>query len=232
MSSTTDIPGPDRLHFLYVADPLCSWCYGFAPVIEALAEHFTGRLPVRLVMGGLRAGNTKPMRDEDKTYIRNAWSKVGQASGQPFDMAFFDREGFIYDTEPACRAVVVARDWDGARPISALTFKARISAAFYAHNRNVTDTNVIVAVAEEAGFDGATFRAKFTHPDTKSATFRDFLTSQELGVTGFPMLAAGSEAGGYALVTNGFRPIDGLVEALETWLAKGAPVTTAGSAAQ
>jgi putative protein-disulfide isomerase len=217
---------PPDLHFLYVADPLCSWCYGFAPVIEQLATHFAGRLPVRLVMGGLRAGNTKPMRDEDKTYIRNAWQKVAQASGQDFDMAFFDRQGFIYDTEPACRAVVTVRDWDGAKPLSPLTFKARISEAFYRHNRDVTDTDVIVKIAEEAGIDGATFRTRFESADTKSATFRDFLTSQELGVTGFPMLAAGNTERGYALVTNGFRPIDGLVEALEAWLIKGAPVTS------
>ena len=29
---------------------------------------------------------------------------------------------------------------------------------------------------------------------------------------------------GYALVTHGFRPIDGLAEAIEDWLGKGAPV--------
>ena len=217
------------LHFLYVADPLCSWCYGFAPVIEKLATHFTGRLPVRLVMGGLRAGNTKPMRDEDKTYIRSAWTNVAKASGQSFDMSFFDRQGFVYDTEPACRAVVTARDWSAATPLSALSFKAAISTAFYGHNRDVTDTNVIVAIAEEAGFNGADFRARFLSAETKSATFRDFLTSQELGVTGFPMLAAGSETHGYALVTNGFRPIDGLIEALESWLAQGAPVVKTAS---
>jgi putative protein-disulfide isomerase len=47
-------------HLLYIADPLCSWCYGFAPVINELRERFEGRLPVRLLMGGLRAGNALP----------------------------------------------------------------------------------------------------------------------------------------------------------------------------
>src|SRR5262245_30506309 len=67
-------------HLLYFADPMCSWCYGFAPVITALAEHFAGRLPVKLVMGGLRAGNTRPMQPQDKDYIRNAWTRVHAAS--------------------------------------------------------------------------------------------------------------------------------------------------------
>ena len=224
-NSSVDAPSPDALHFLYVADPLCSWCYGFAPVMDELARHFADRLPVRVVMGGLRAGNTKPMRAEDKAYIRDAWTRVAEASGQSFDMAFFDRDGFVYDTEPACRAVVTVREWGDSPPATPLAFKARISQAFYGHNRDVTATDVVVAVAEEAGFDGAAFRERFASAEMKSATFRDFLTSQEMGVRGFPMLAAGSAAKGYALITNGFRPIDGLTDALETWLVNGAPVT-------
>jgi putative protein-disulfide isomerase len=94
---------------------MCSWCYGFAPVIPAIADHFGARLPVRLVMGGLRAGNTRPMRSQDKDYIRDAWTRVNAASGQSFDFAFFDRDGFVYDTEPACRAVVAPGDASNPR---------------------------------------------------------------------------------------------------------------------
>ena len=43
------------LRFVYFADPMCSWCYGFSPVITALAERFEGRLGLQVVMGGLRA---------------------------------------------------------------------------------------------------------------------------------------------------------------------------------
>ena len=215
---------PPQLHFLYVADPLCSWCYGFAPVIDAIATHFAGRLPVRLVMGGLRAGNTKPMRDEDKAYIRGAWERVAAASGQTFDMSFFDRQGFIYDTEPACRAVVTARDWKTDVPESPLHFKARISEAFYGHNRDVTDPAVISAIAGEAGYDAGKFRTHFESSEMRSATMRDFLIAQELGVTGFPMLAAGSSEHGYALITNGYRPLEGLIPAVEQWLAAGATI--------
>ena len=114
-----------RPHLLYIFDPMCSWCYGFAPVIEAIAEHFGDRLPVKLMVGGLRAGNTVAMTAKDRDYIRGAWTRVGAASGQPFDFAFFDREHFVYDTEPACRAVVTVRSM---APDKALAFKAAVSA--------------------------------------------------------------------------------------------------------
>lgn len=210
---------------VYFADPMCSWCYGFLPVIAALAERFEDRLPLHLVMGGLRAGNTDPMQERDKEYIRNAWTQVAAATGQPFDFAFLDRENFIYDTEPACRAVVTARR---LLPRMALPFKARISQAFYAENRDMTSAEEIVALAEEAGFGRAQFSEAFAAPETHNETFRDFLTAQELGIRGFPTLIAGGEAKGYALLTNGYRPLDDLAEPLERWLAAGAPVTKAG----
>jgi putative protein-disulfide isomerase len=209
---------------VYFADPMCSWCYGFSPVISALAERFEGRMGLQLVMGGLRAGNTAPMRAEDKAYIREAWTRVGTASGQAFDFAFFDREAFVYDTEPACRAVVTARR---LMPRLALPFMGRISQAFYAENRDMTSPEEIAAVAAEAGLDRQEFGDAFLAPDTRNETFQDFLTAQELGIRGFPALIAGREDKGYALVTNGFRPLDDVLEPLERWWAAGAPVTKA-----
>jgi putative protein-disulfide isomerase len=208
--------------FVYFADPMCSWCYGFAPVISALAERFEDRMPVRLVMGGLRAGHTAPMRAQDKAYIRDAWTNVSGATGQPFDFSFLDREGFVYDTEPACRAVVTARR---LLPHLALPFMARIQQAFYAENRDMTSSDDIAEVAEEAGFERERFTQAFLAAETRNETFRDFLTAQELGIRGFPTLIAGSEEKGYALVTNGYRPLDDILDPLERWWASGAPVT-------
>jgi putative protein-disulfide isomerase len=212
------------LRFVYFADPMCSWCYGFAPVITALAERFENRLDLQLVMGGLRAGNTTPMRPEDKDYIRSAWGRVGAATSQPFDMGFFERESFTYDTEPACRAVVTARR---LMPKMAMAFMARVQQAFYAENRDMTSSEELAVVAEEAGFERAQFAHAFAAPATQNETFRDFLMAQELGVRGFPTLIAGSEGKGYALVTNGYRPLEDLAEPLERWLAAGAPVRAA-----
>lgn len=214
---------PD-LQLVYFADPMCSWCYGFSPVITALAERFEGRLGLQVVMGGLRAGNTEPMTGKDKDYVRGEWTKVGEATGQPFDPSFFNRDTFVYDTEPACRAVVAARR---LQPNMALPMLARVARAFYAEARDMTVADEISEVAEEAGFDRAAFVAAFMSPEVQNETFRDFLTAQELGIRGFPTLIAGSEAKGYALLTNGYRPLEDLAGPLQRWLAAGTPVTKA-----
>jgi putative protein-disulfide isomerase len=206
---------------VYFADPMCSWCYGFAPVIAALAERFAERLPLRMVMGGLRPGNTQAMRAEDKAYIRHAWEKVQDASGQPFDFAFLERDHFVYDTEPACRAVVTVRR---LKPELALAFMARVQQAFYAENRDMTATDEIASVAEEAGFEREAFTQAFLGAEARNETFGDFLAAQELDIRGFPTLIAGSNEDGYALLTNGFRRLEDLEGPLERWWQNGAQV--------
>jgi putative protein-disulfide isomerase len=193
---------------------MCSWCYGFSPVIGAIARRFAGQIPIRLVMGGLRAGQTEPMRDKDREYIKGAWARVAQASGQPFDMAFFEREGFVYDTEPVCRAVVTVRAF---APDEALPFMARLSRAFYAQNRDMTQADEIARVAEEHGFPREEFARAFDSAPVRNTTFRDFMVAQEAGIRGFPTLLAGSEADGYMVVTNGFCPLEEIAGPLDVW---------------
>lgn len=203
-------------HLLYVADPMCSWCYGFSPVIAGVADHFEDRLPVQLMMGGLRAGNTKVWTAEDRATTAGYWRKVQQATGQRFDFdRFTQREGWVYDTEPACRAVVTMRLLN---PRVALAFMGRVQRAFYAEGRDATQEAVLADLAAEAGVDREMFFAEFVSEEARRETQRDFQAAQRAGIRGFPTLLAGDGTGHYLVVTNGYRPLDGLPEALEKWL--------------
>ena len=43
---------------IYVMDPMCSWCWGFAPVASALIDQASqAGVPTHLVVGGLRSGS-------------------------------------------------------------------------------------------------------------------------------------------------------------------------------
>src|SRR3982751_1614700 len=98
----------DTPHLIYFSDPMCSWCYGFSPVIEEIRRGFGRALPIRVVMGGLRPGTTTPMTEEAKLEIGDHWTHVQEATGLPFNGAGMSAQGFAYDTDPAARAVVVA----------------------------------------------------------------------------------------------------------------------------
>jgi putative protein-disulfide isomerase len=51
-----------NLVIIYVGDPMCSWCYGFAPEITELKEKLTD-YEFKLVLGGLRPGGTETNAD-------------------------------------------------------------------------------------------------------------------------------------------------------------------------
>lgn len=205
-------------HLIYFADPMCSWCWGFSPVIAAITERFGPALPIRLVLGGLRPGTTDPMSAADRQDVRGHWEHVHEASGQPFDFGFFDRERFVYDTEPASRAVMVLRRRGMETGLAALR---RMQAAFYAENRDVTDTDTLAALAGEFGLDAETFREEFASEAAVRETWADFAFAQNAGIRGFPAMVAGTgEDNRYALVTNGFQPAERIVPALGQWLKK------------
>ena len=111
---------------IYVGDPMCSWCWGFSPVLKQIQQDYSKDAPLRLIVGGLHAFDTDPMNDQYKATIKHHWEQVAEASGQPFNYAFFEREGFVLDTEPACRATVVVRNMN---PDVLLPFYERIHRA-------------------------------------------------------------------------------------------------------
>ena len=201
-------------HLLYIADPMCSWCWGFSPVIDVVRDHFGGELPMRLLMGGLRPGTEEPMNDGMKSEIKGHWEHVHQATGQPFDYAFFERDGFVYDTEPSCRAVVATRR---LAPDLAFDFLKRVQEAFYAMNRDVTDLDILAGIAADMELDREAFTTEFTAGETMTETWRDFETSRTMGVTGFPTLLVGSDDGDYEVITAGYRPWEKIKERIEDY---------------
>jgi putative protein-disulfide isomerase len=60
--------------------------------------------------------------------------------------------------------------------------------------------------------------AELQSDEARKETQRDFAAAKTAGIHGFPTLLAGDGTGHYLVVTNGYRPLDGLAEALERWL--------------
>jgi putative protein-disulfide isomerase len=206
----------DAPHLIYFADPMCSWCWGFVPVMASVRRIWGDDLPVRLVMGGLRPGTDKPMTEAAKASTREHWGHVNEASGQPFDYGFFEREGFVYDTDPAARAVVLARS---ASETLALALLVRIQGAFYAQNQDVTDFDVLADLAAEVGFEREGFRATLPDEQLKRQTWQDYATSQRAGVTGFPTLIAGpGQDGTYVALSRGWNAPEVVLPMIERWL--------------
>ena len=214
---------PTHRELIYVADPMCSWCWGFSPVIKAIARKIAAHqsqpdLPkpgITPIMGGLRPLTRQAMSDDDKASIRHHWDEVAKRSGQPFDLTFFERDGFVYDTEPACRAVCLVRKLS---PGLSFDYLERVQRAFYAEGADVTDADILAALAFDiAGIDPDDFRAAFHDVGIVYETAGDFHAARQLGVSGYPtvILQTGNDL---VLLTQGYQPFDALETAVDQWL--------------
>jgi len=111
------------MKLVYVGDPMCSWCYGFGKELAQLLARHPG-LEFEIVLGGLRAGGTEVLDDAAKQFRLQHWARVEAASGLPFNReAFAARQGFVYDTEPVCRAALrrAPTCWRCSAPSSTLS---------------------------------------------------------------------------------------------------------------
>ena len=206
----------DGPHLIYFSDPMCSWCYGFSPVIEEVRRAYGDALPIRVIMGGLRPGTETPMTPKAAQEIAGHWNHVHEAAGVPFDPSLVQREGFVYDTDPAARAVVVARR-EGED--LAARYLGAAQRAFYAENRDVTSAEVLGDLAEEFGLERAAFLAAWASEEAKQETWRDYAMSQNAGVTGFPTLVGGpNDQGVYGVVTRGYAPGEQVLAVLRDWI--------------
>jgi putative protein-disulfide isomerase len=195
---------------IYVGDPMCSWCWGFAPEIEALA----GDLPVEVVVGGLRPGPMAQVLDDRMAeFLGHHWIEIADHTGQPFDTAFLERrDGWVYDTEPAAIAVTQMREVNPARTLDYFT---EVQMAFYARGEDVTDFAVLTAVTEGYDVDREAFANALPTEEAKKRAWSDFSRSRNWGISGFPTLVGELEDGRLALLARGWTRAATIRERIE-----------------
>ncbi len=217
MTELSEAAGAHGPHLIYFADPMCSWCYGFQPVIEQVEQTFEEVLPIRLILGGLRPGNTVPMTAKAGADLQGHWDQIHEASGQPFGPSVITTGTFVYDTDPACRAVALARRQS---PALGLAMLKAAHTAFYLRGLDVTSRDVLADLAAELGEDRAVFRAALDDETLSRETWNDYELSQNTGVSGFPTLIVGPNADGtFAMITRGFNGLEPVVASIQQWLA-------------
>lgn len=200
---------------LYVMDPMCSWCWGFAPVFDALAAQAEAAgVALHLVAGGLRPGTAQALDHGTRDYILRHWQAVAERTGQAFRFDGALPPGFVYDTEPASRALVAVRS---LAPDKTWPLVQAIQQAFYVEGLDVTRPAQLVELAEQVGVPRRAFAEAFDSPAQRAATQADFARVQNLGIAGFPTLLA-ERHGQLALLTNGYQPLDSLAPLLGRWL--------------
>lgn len=204
------------LEIIYIGDPMCSWCYGFAPVIQSLHQTFKDRVKISLRMGGLHPGNDYVVDRKYRDFLIEHWKEVGKRTGQVFSFKNLEELGWIYDTEKACRAVVVFRK---LQPESEFAYFAKIQEGFYRYDRDPHDPLTFARPAVEFGVDPDHFLRLYNDPASSRETWDEFGWAQSLGVGGFPTVLV-RDGNIYGVLTRGYQPLEHLEKPLDNWLKK------------
>ena len=218
------------MQLIFVGDPMCSWCYGFGKELSAVLQARPD-LPLQIVVGGLRAGGSEVLDEAGKQFRLTHWARVEAASGLPFNReALMARKGFVYDTEPICRAVVAARNIAPEAPLLDV-FRA-LQHAFYVDGLNTTDPETLARVTAQAltvAGHPATAQAvleQYQSPATIEEAREDFRKARRWGINSFPalLMEVGDEL--YS-VAPGYRSAAELLSSIDALQARVAQASAA-----
>ena len=195
--------GMPTLHYIF--DPLCGWCYGAAPLVEA-ARAVPG-LTVAFHGGGMMTGsNRRQITPDWRGYVLPHDRRIEQLSGQPFGDAYVN--GLLNDTTammdsaPPITAILAAEGLAG----KGLDMLQRVQRAHYVDGLRIADVPVLVTLAQELGMDGAAFQAEYAR-QAGAATQRHIDASRALlvqvGGQGFPTFVLDDGGGKLSVIDIG-----------------------------
>lgn len=215
----TEQASTNTSELIYVGDPMCSWCWGIAPELDALLEAHPD-LPLRIVVGGLRPGpNAQTVDAGMAEMLLHHWQDVEQRTGQPFKRDLFDELGWLYDTEPASRAVVVMR---ALAPHETFRFFKHVQRSFYAEGQPVWDASTFAGMIEDFDVDPDVFLAQFEGEEATRQTWEDFSLARSWGINGFPTIVLRTGNTG-TIIARGYSTAENMTAAIADALT---PATT------
>ena len=202
---------PDSATLLYVVDPMCSWCWGFAPTIAELKK----RYPVQIVLGGLAPDSSEPMASEMRAYVQQAWHDVAASTGAKFNFDFWAQCTPRRSTYPANRAMILARrqGWEWQ-------MLEAIQHGYYLHAQNPSDASVLADLAGAIGMDRSLFLDQLNADATQSALERDFELRRGIGANSFPSIGlreTSTSGDDFQLIHSGWVTLDQIRVKLEPW---------------
>jgi len=191
---------------IFVLDPMCSWCWGFNPVINALRNKHTNTYTFALVMGGLRTTGQMKWNAQNKAYLKQNWDAVTQTTGQPFSPKLLNRTTFDYNTYPACKAVITVRELWGKD--AAFSYYSQIQEAFYTQGTDITDIEILTYYVTQ----NKNRFLDFYHTDRAELLMHhDFATSRSMGANAFPSTVKIDEDG-HMVCVSGYKRLEEILK--------------------
>jgi len=174
----------------YIHDPMCSWCWGFRPALDALNANLGDHIQLEYLLGGLAKDTDDLMPLGLRQQIQNHWHTIQtRVPGTRFNFDYWEKCQPRRSTYPACRATLAAK-------LQNIQFEEpmilAIQHAYYLQARNPSDTETLIELADDIGLDVDRFGSDLHSDETQSLLKREIIFARKIGGNAFPMLLLGN----------------------------------------
>lgn len=171
---------------IYVHDPMCSWCWGFAETYSNLINALPEDVEVIRLLGGLAPDSDQPMPEAMQQMLQQTWQRIEQMiPGKQFNYDFWSNCTPRRATYPACRAVIAAREQGEQYD---LLMTQAIQQAYYQQARNPSEYETLIEIADGLGLDRDRFAEILVADETQQQLLDEIETARSMGVNSFPSL--------------------------------------------
>lgn len=173
----------------YLHDPMCSWCWGYRPVWQALQNALPAHIEVEYVAGGLAPDSDEPMPLAQQQMIQGHWQTIEEKLGTVFNFDFWQKNVPRRSTYNACRAAIAA-DKQGFQQAMIMA----IQQAYYLRALNPSDLDVLISLAKELNhqnnirFELSSFIKDLSSDGINQELNRQINLAKRLSQQGFPSL--------------------------------------------
>ena len=173
----------------YLHDPMCSWCWGYRPVWQALQNALPAHIEVEYVAGGLAPDSDEPMPLAQQQMIQGHWHTIEEKLGTVFNFDFWQKNVPRRSTYNACRAAIAA-DKQGFQQAIIMA----IQQAYYLRALNPSDLDVLISLAKELNhqnnirFELSSFIKDLSSDEINQELNRQINLAKRLSQQGFPSL--------------------------------------------
>ncbi|PHZ27942.1 DsbA family protein [Yersinia bercovieri] len=154
-----------KLHYIF--DPLCGWCYGAAPLVQAAQN--IANLTLVLHGGGMMSGaNRRQIDSQWRGYVMPHDQRIAQLTGQTFGDAYYNHllndTSAVMDSTPPIVAILAAEALAGR----GADMLHRIQQAHYIEGRHIAAPEVLAELASDIGLSSDGFIDAFHTAQTTS----------------------------------------------------------------
>lgn len=167
----------------YVLDPMCAWCYAFAPTWEKVLENLSNDIKVVYVHGGLAPHNQAPMPKDMQQTLQGIWRQIENNVGTTFNFDFWTKCRPRRSTYLACQACVAARVQNKEYEMI-----QAIQEFYYQKAKNPSDRNTLETAGETIGLDMEKFSSDLESKEIIALFEEDLNKRRKLKMNSFPSL--------------------------------------------